>query len=82
MTRLLLLLLSAALVCGSCADAPVGESVTATDRNFAIKTIDGCEYIEYDKGLGDHRVYSLTHKGDCRSRAHASPIQQKVGNAR
>ncbi len=34
--------------------------------NFTIKTIDSCEYIEYDYGIGDNRVYELEHKGNCK----------------
>ena len=45
---------------------PIGESVQATDKNYSIKTIDGHEYIEYDQGIFDQRVYSLTHKADCK----------------
>lgn len=45
---------------------PIGESVQSTDKNYTIKTIDGHEYIEYDSGIFDQRVYSLTHKADCK----------------
>lgn len=34
--------------------------------DFAIKVIDSCEYIEYDYGWADQRVYALTHKGNCK----------------
>ena len=42
----------------------------AGNSNYNIKVIDGCEYIEYDDGLLDRRVYSLTHKGDCTNKKH------------
>ena len=32
-----------------------------------IHTIDSCEYIECDYGMLDQRVYSLTHKGNCKN---------------
>lgn len=38
--------------------------------DYTIKTIDGCEYIEYDVGIVDQRVYSLTHKGNCKNPIH------------
>ena len=34
-------------------------------KNYTVKVIDGCEYIECDYGVMDQRVYSLTHKGNC-----------------
>ncbi len=36
------------------------------DGTYKVKVIDGCEYIEYDNGVLDQRVYSLTHKGNCK----------------
>lgn len=50
------------LSCGS----PIEQSVDGTDENYVIKVIDSCEYIEYDHGIFDQRVYSLTHKGNCK----------------
>lgn len=32
--------------------------------------IEGCEYLEYDSGRADQRVYSLTHKGNCKNPIH------------
>lgn len=34
--------------------------------DYIVKTIDSCEYIEYDYGIVEQRVYSLTHKGNCK----------------
>lgn len=34
--------------------------------SFEIIIIDGCEYVEYDAGAMETRVYSLTHKGNCK----------------
>ena len=34
--------------------------------DFKVKIIDSCEYIEYDYGIFDQRVYSITHKGNCK----------------
>jgi len=36
------------------------------DGTYKIRIIDGCEYIEYDNGVFDQRVYTLTHKGNCK----------------
>ncbi len=46
--------------------SPQGESETKKD-GYTIKIIDGCEYIECDYGIFDRRVYSLTHKGNCKN---------------
>jgi hypothetical protein len=37
-----------------------------TSSNYTIKIIDGCEYIECDYGMNEYRVYTLTHKGNCK----------------
>jgi hypothetical protein len=51
-----------------CNPQPKTEGTTATKKNgdFNIKVIDSCEYIEYDYGILDQRVYSLIHKGNCK----------------
>lgn len=46
---------------------PTGTSSTDYGKNYVIKIIDGCEYIECDYGIFDQRVYSLTHKGNCKN---------------
>ncbi len=33
-------------------------------------TIHECEYIYVDDSFGDSRVYSITHKGNCRNAIH------------
>lgn len=54
-----------------CSSGVKGDNVktiqTPSGSNYKIKIIDGCEYIEYDEGFFDRRVYSLTHKGNCKS---------------
>lgn len=49
-----------------------GGNETSIDGDYTIKVIDGCQYIEYDYGILDQRVYSLTHKGDCNNPIHKS----------
>ncbi|MCK9416478.1 hypothetical protein M0Q97_07460 [Candidatus Dojkabacteria bacterium] len=61
--KISILVLIIMVICFSC-DSPIGTSVEKT--NNGIKTIDSCEYIEYDYGIFDQRVYSLTHKGNCK----------------
>jgi hypothetical protein len=53
-----------------CGESPKAETRTGTKSNYSIVTIDGCEYIECDYGIWDQRVYSLTHKGNCKNPIH------------
>jgi hypothetical protein len=46
-------------------------------QNITVKVFDGCEYLEYDYGLFDQRVYSLTHKGNCKNPIHACGVAAK-----
>ena len=64
LTSILILLLTC------CDTTPVGESKRKTSNNYTVKIIDGCEYIEHDNGILDYRVYSLTHKGNCKNPIH------------
>ncbi|GAB3975525.1 hypothetical protein GCM10028806_33280 [Spirosoma terrae] len=51
-------------------DAP---STYEKDRNgavYKVKEIDRCEYIEVQFGSFEDRVYSLTHKGNCKNPIH------------
>ena len=59
-------------VCLFSCQVPQGQSEKKTDRNYTIKVIDSCEYIECDYGIFDQRVYSLTHKGNCKFCAERS----------
>ena len=56
-------------ICSCSPQSKEGNEVT-TDGDFNIKVIDGCQYIEYDNGIFDQRVYSLTHKGNCNNPIH------------
>jgi len=44
-----------------------GGSKTGEMGDFTFRTIEGCEYIEYDHGCGEGHVYSITHKGNCKN---------------
>ena len=74
---LLMAVLSATVFC-SCKDKksakPDGEDGS---KNYSVKVIDGCEYIECDYGVIDHRVYSLTHKGNCKYCAERNNTKNK-----
>lgn len=50
----------------SCTPQPEGGILTSRNGDYNTKVIDSCEYIEYDYGVVDQRVYSLTHKGNCK----------------
>ena len=60
------LIILMAILLSSCNPQPKGESTTTKYGDYAIKVIDSCEYIEFDYGIVDQRVYSLTHKGNCK----------------
>lgn len=38
--------------------------------DYSIVTIDGCEYIKVDDGFAQCRVFSITHKGNCKNPIH------------
>lgn len=44
----------------------VNESGFKGRGNFNIKVIDSCEYIIFDDGIFDQRVFGITHKGNCK----------------
>lgn len=54
----------------SACPTPKGSTETKTGKNYTVKMIEGCEYIECDYGILDQRVYSLTHKGNCKNLIH------------
>lgn len=45
---------------------------TKPNANYRIVQIDGCEYIEVEDGTLQTRVYSLTHKGNCKNSIHGT----------
>ena len=47
-------------------EKPQVEKTVDTNKGYNIKTIDSCEYIEVDSGIGDYYRYTLTHKGNCK----------------
>lgn len=54
------------LVIGCASGIDADDVDHSEGKNYNTVTVDSCEYIEYDAGIFDHRVYSITHKGNCR----------------
>lgn len=58
----------------SCRRIHTGErytkETTAPEHDYTVVSIEGCQYIEVNAGIGDNQVYSLTHKGDCTNPIH------------
>jgi hypothetical protein len=52
-----------ALLFVSCSEYDLKNS---TNNNFDTIVIDSCEYLRYDSGVFETRVYSITHKGNCK----------------
>lgn len=67
---IVLLLTLLFLLLTGCMNPKAPGSTSREYGNFDIKQIDGCEYLEYDNGIWDQRVYSLTHKGNCKNQIH------------
>jgi hypothetical protein len=59
-----ILLVLCILVLSSCSNST--RTIDEGKKNYTVKVIEGCEYIEFDYGYSDMRVYSLTHKGNCK----------------
>lgn len=57
-----------AILVASCTPNPQPSGTTTTSKlgDYTVKVIDECEYIEYSAGIGESRVYSITHKGNCK----------------
>lgn len=66
MKKIAFLLVS--IMFASCSLNPQPSGLTTTSKlgDYTIKIIDDCEYIEFVAGIGETRVYSITHKGNCK----------------
>ena len=69
MTTLWKMLIFSVLITG-CSNIMPDVDSRVQQRNYNIITIENCEYIEFDEGTGNMRVYSLTHKGNCSNPIH------------
>ena len=68
MKYLIIMLVFGCLI--SCESSVNTFSKTDLENNkFNLKTIniDSCEYIIYDDGIMESRVFSITHKGNCKN---------------
>ena len=73
--QMLGLILITAALCAACSQGAVynpnkDEVDEAPTLAYTIKIIDGCEYIETQRGGYSSGVYSLTHKGNCKNVIH------------
>lgn len=54
-----------------CGESQIEDSkIVEKKQSYNVIEIDGCEYIEVDSGILDNRIYSLTHKGNCKNPIH------------
>lgn len=60
------------MLLSGCAPPKTDDFKSGLPNNFTILEIEGCEYIQYDASSGQARVYSLTHKGNCKNPIHKS----------
>ena len=51
-------------------DSAVKEVNDSYGFDYSIVIIDGCEYIKVDRTALQSRVFSLTHKGNCKNPIH------------
>ena len=47
--------------------AACDSTETNIKQGYETVEIDGCEYLVYEDGLLDQRVFSITHKGNCKN---------------
>lgn len=77
MKKLIVLMICLVAALQMACDQPSGTRTPfAGSAATKILEIEGCEYIEYDSGIADQRVYSLTHKGNCKNPIHCYNKQQ------
>ncbi len=69
------LLLATVLFLGGCDESPYDGTIEPNGTGYRIKYIDNCQYIEIDRGIGDNRIYSLTHKGNCTNPIHPRHVE-------
>lgn len=65
------------LIIGCTSGIDADEVAHSEGNNYATVTVDSCEYLEYDYGVFDQRVYSITHKGNCKYCAQRAINQQQ-----
>lgn len=68
MKRVIFMFVVVFLVIVGCTMNPQPSGNTSSEKfgDYRIKVIDSCEYVEYDHGIFEDRVYAITHKGNCK----------------
>lgn len=66
MKSILILLAIFTLGCESTETHNPNQTTGSNEKSYETVVIDSCEYIEYDRGFGDSRVYCICHKGNCK----------------
>lgn len=72
MKKLIFFLLIASLICctkPTVIDHNNGKS-SLKSAEFTEAIHEGCEYLIYDRGVADQRVFAITHKGNCSNIIH------------
>ena len=77
MKKLLLtvIIVSLGLIVISCTNVETelpAAKVESDLGKFKVIIIDHCEYLEYDKGIGEFAVYSIAHKGNCKNHKNSN----------
>jgi hypothetical protein len=65
MKKIMLFVVGLAVLSSCREESNVVSTKTAEIGKYSIVEIDGCEYIEFDNGIGSGRVHTLVHKGNC-----------------
>ena len=65
MKKLMLFVIAGAVLASCGKESNVVSTKTSEIGAYDIVEIDGCEYIEFDDGIGSGRVHTLVHKGNC-----------------
>jgi len=54
-----------------CGASPTTDGPKKPSKDYTVVIIGECEYIEFNLGFVVTRIYSLTHKGDCKNPIHS-----------
>lgn len=65
-----IIVLSLMIGCSPITEDPYSGEQTLNPSEINEIVYQGCDYIVYDHGVAEHRVFSITHKGNCRNSIH------------
>ena len=77
MNRIMLAVILGLVLFAGCPSEPPDGVIAPNNTKYNIRHIEGCEYIEVSFGIGDTRVYSLTHKGNCCNPIHKGHVERE-----